>query len=457
MRGWVSILLVLAVATASAQTLRYIAPASGGGSDSNNGLSSGAPWLTPNHALTAPTILIAAAGNYSSSNFQYDWGACTSTGDLCWLKCATFDACYFPLSGTQTGPVVNNSYWGIQGFECDGSATTTNQCFYIYPNNAVEIHHIVFANDIANGSGEGGLSTDPDGAASVDYIAWVGNIAYNTVGGSTNCNSGFDIYEPANFDTKPGTHIYVAGNFAWGNVDGNPCSGGAPTDGEGLTFDTFSGLSYTGQAVADNNLFVANGGPGMTMGGNGSSPFYLRQNTDWGNDLSTEVYCGEILLTNALNTQAFGNLNATNKAQCGGTYTDWAFLVQGTATGDVVYQNWGYSASGSNAGNVGNSFVYGPDNTFGTNPLFANATTPGAPSCGSATSVPNCMATVIANFTPTNAAAKGYGYQVPSSTAIYDPLFPQWLCSVTNLPAGLIENGCLVASNSTGSSTGTMK
>jgi hypothetical protein len=52
------------------------------------------------------------------------------------------------------------------------------------------------------------------------------------------------------------------------------------------------------------------------------------------------------------------------------------------------------------------------------------------------------MAEVISNFTPMNAAAKGYGYQIPSSTPIYDPLFPQWLCSATNLPAGLVTMGC---------------
>jgi hypothetical protein len=52
------------------------------------------------------------------------------------------------------------------------------------------------------------------------------------------------------------------------------------------------------------------------------------------------------------------------------------------------------------------------------------------------------MATVIANFTPTAPAAKSYGYQIPSTTSIYDPLYPQWLCGVTNLPAGLVTPGC---------------
>jgi hypothetical protein len=52
------------------------------------------------------------------------------------------------------------------------------------------------------------------------------------------------------------------------------------------------------------------------------------------------------------------------------------------------------------------------------------------------------MATVIADFAPMNVEAKGYGYQIPSSTPAYDPLFPQWLCGVTNLPTGLVTMGC---------------
>jgi len=109
----------------------------------------------------------------------------------------------------------------------------------------------------------------------------------------------------------------------------------------------------------------------------------------------------------------------------------------------VFANNWGYSAAGINTLGSGSGFSWGPNNTF-TNPVLANPTNPGAPSCSGFASVPACMATVIANFTPTNAAASGYGYQVPSSTAVYDPLFPQWLCNV-NLPPGLVSMGCQTA------------
>jgi len=68
------------------------------------------------------------------------------------------------------------------------------------------------------------------------------------------------------------------------------------------------------------------------------------------------------------------------------------------------------------------------------------------PSCSSFASTVACMATVIANFTPTTTAALTYGYQTPSTTSIYDPLYPQWLCG-TNLPSGLVTPGCVVGSN----------
>jgi hypothetical protein len=56
------------------------------------------------------------------------------------------------------------------------------------------------------------------------------------------------------------------------------------------------------------------------------------------------------------------------------------------------------------------------------------------------------MATVIANFKPTTAAAQAYGYQVPSTVPNSDPLFPQWLCNV-NLPPGLVTTACASTSS----------
>ena len=102
----------------------------------------------------------------------------------------------------------------------------------------------------------------------------------------------------------------------------------------------------------------------------------------------------------------------------------------------------GYAANGDYSGtNNATGFSYGPDDLLGTNPSFASATVPPAPSCAGAAGVPKCMATVIANFTPTTAAAQSSGYQIPSAALVNDSLFPQWLCNV-NLPGGLLTMGC---------------
>jgi hypothetical protein len=86
-------------------------------------------------------------------------------------------------------------------------------------------------------------------------------------------------------------------------------------------------------------------------------------------------------------------------------------------------------------------FVLGNGNAVGTNPALSNPVNPGAPSCGSFSSVPACMATIISDYTATVRAAQPYGYQAPSTTPVYDPLYPEWLCDV-NLPSGLVTVGC---------------
>jgi hypothetical protein len=294
----------------------------------------------------------------------------------------------------------------------------------------------------------------------VDYFDVIGNIAQNTAGGSAYCGSGISVYEPVASDSLPGTHIYIGGNFSWANVDGNPCAGGAPTDGEGINLDTFDGIQtgtpmYSQQVVVDNNILVANGGPGLEAFNNASgtasfSNIFFRHNTVWGNNTDTNALVagyavGQVLIYQAQNVQVFQNIAATNAAVGARSNPVYAYWVSTSNGSTHVYQNVGYSPSGTVNG-VYNSigFSYDPSDLFTTNPSFANATVPGVPSCSSFASVPACMATVIANFTPTAAAAKAFGYQLPSTSQTYDPLFPQWLCNV-NLPAGLVTMGCFSA------------
>jgi hypothetical protein len=442
-------------------TTYYLSPT---GNDSNSGTSSGSPWLTPNHPVNCGDVIIAAASSsYSAANFgSGKWGTVSNCGaannaSAAALQCATFDACKIS-TGSSDGMRVSASYWAVYGWE----ATTTSgggACFSARPpTSSTTIHHIIFANDIANGCQQGGIITFNNGAASVDYPAIVGNIVYNAAQNGTVCYSGISIYTPQPSDTNAGTHILVSGNFSYLNVDADPCNGGTPTDGEGIIFDDFdasqiSGTAYTQQAVANNNILVANGGRGFqayqNKTGSSAAPIYAEHNTNWGNNTDTNqsaTFCGDMTISEAFNVTFLFDIGATNGATGCGSNPKFGVYVGGSNGTSTVDHSWWYSAAGNNEGlNSSPGFSYGSSNTTGTNPAFSNATAPSAPSCGSATSVPNCMATVMSNFTATAGGASANGYQTPSLTPVADPLFPLWLCNV-NLPAGLVSMGCLDSS-----------
>jgi hypothetical protein len=380
-----------------------------------------------------------------------------------------FDACKIRDNNNYTLATiwVDKSYWGVAGWEVTNGASQYAACFGAFPNptDRAQIHHIIFANNVANGCGLAGFGSANEGNLfGVDYLAIVGNIAYRGTQGHGECGSGITIFQPVASDQLAGTHLYIAGNFSFENVDANPCDGKSPTDGEGITLDSLSGLntrglpSYDQQAVVENNVLVFNGNAGFGGGGSGNqlAPIYLRHNTMYGNftdSNQSDSVCGQMTLggyppaaQSSINlVQAYLNLampSGSTEPACGSNRA-YAYYAYNATSTDHVYQNFGYSAAGNNT-QVTNStgFSFDSNNVFGTNPGFPNPVAPGAPSCSTYSSVPACMAQVIANFTPTNPAAAGYGYQMPSSASVYDPLFPQWLCSV-NLPQGLVTPGCL--------------
>ncbi|MHB8392582.1 MAG: chitobiase/beta-hexosaminidase C-terminal domain-containing protein [Acidobacteriaceae bacterium] len=452
----------------------YLAPSAQGGRDSNSGLTASLPWLTPNHTgLNCGDTIIAAASSAYAPIIPTQAVTCAAGNNVVMIQCVTFDACkiILPTTSTSAAVVIQNSYWGISGFECQNpetSASTSQPCFAASPPAGVgNIHTIVFADNVVNGSSGGGIVTYNYQTTSVDYVAIIGNIVYGTNAISDRCGSGISIYQPQQTDTLPGTHIYVAGNIVWSTS--NPASG--CYDGNGIIFDTFDGdqypmsTPYSQQAVIDNNISLSNGGQGVLTEYNNASPgppfahMYIRHNTTWNNVIGSYLFgstnCGEILIQKAESTEAFSNLSGANANGCGGLSSNPVAALSvwyGDSTSHV-YNNYAmsvggyYTFSSNSAG-----FTFGPANLTQASIGFVNPVTPGAPSCGSATSAPNCAAAIIADFTPTNAAAKGYGYQVPSSTPVYDPLYPQWLCSVTNLPSGLVTMGCLTGSAYSGAS-----
>lgn len=438
-------------------TQYYVSPT---GSDSNNGTSPSTPWLSPNHAVNCGDVLNAAAGTYSTINFTAGkWGTvtCTSGNNVAWLKCTTFDTCKIS-STTADAMWVDKSFWGVQGWEASTNGSSNNEaaCFRATPSGAYILHHLVFANNIANGCQGGGfISYNTSTTAGTDYLTLVGNIAYNAAQGAGECFSGFSMYQPLNFDTVAGTHLFMGGNFAFGNIDPATCAGGPPTDGEGFNFDTLDhsqggGAVYTGQAVAENNISVFNGGKGYEAENNNAgsthAPIFFKNNTSFGNstDPNQTTGCfdrGELNQQNAQNVTWTNNLAQTrNGTSCSGEPL-YGFTALPPATGSIINGSWWLGISGHNTDPNTPSFVLGTGNTIGTNPTFTNPIQPPAPACSGTASVPACMASVIDNYIPIAPASTTLGYQTPSPDAVNDPLFPQWLCNV-NLPAGLISSAC---------------
>jgi len=444
------------------------------GNDANPGTSA-SPWLTPNHAVNGADILWASAGTYAQANYeQGNWG---TVGTCCAIvRCATFDACKISVTGTNFGFYVDKSNWSVQGWE----VTTTSSGFTAFaaaPNSVTptNIHHVIFANDVCNGAGGGCFSAFNQSTHSVDYVAFVGNIAYNGAQNNTNCYSGLTIFQPLAWDTNAGTHLYVGGNFAWHNIDPNPCAGVSPDGENGYISDTKDGsqglgTQYGQQEYVENNIFVGNGAQGLqeqsyTANPAVSSPTYWRHNTMWGNLVDTNFnnnLCVEMLVNKAYSINADHNIAQSAVATaCTShtTYASYAYDTCGssiancnsqTALVSAIATNWFYSASGSGTTTgsfndetpTPNVFAFGTNSAGGTpvSPAFTAPAVPGAPSCGAATSVTDCMSTVIANFVPTAVGASGFGYQSPTNTNGSDAQFPKWVCG--KVPSGLITASC---------------
>jgi hypothetical protein len=291
----------------------YLSP---NGNDSNSGLSASSPWLSPNHPVNCGDVVIAASGAYSASNFNTgNWGTvtCLLGNNIAWLQCAVFDSCKISATGSD-GMWVDESYWGVQGWEITTSTSVNAACFHAGPklSDPVTVHHIIFADDVANGCMGGGFTAyNNSNTASVDYIAFVGNIAYDAARGNGECYSGLNIYQPIASDNNAGTHLYIGGNFSYSNLDPDPCSGTPPTDGEGVILDTFDfshngGTPYTQQTLVKDNILVNNGGRGIEVynnsAGTSHAPIIITQNTTWGNltdPNQNNAGCGEVALETA--------------------------------------------------------------------------------------------------------------------------------------------------------------
>jgi hypothetical protein len=437
-RGFMKKLFLLPLALfcalqATASTY-YLSPS---GKDSNAGTSAQAAWLTPKHSLNCGDTVQAIPGAYSASSFASgNWGAvsCPAGINVAWLECETFAGCTV-ASSTSSGMTMSASYWGVVGFQI--AVTSYQYGSGIATANGV--NHIVMADNVITSAVSGGLNANGG-----DYDIIVGNIIYNAAQGTSYCTSAISMWEPKMSDSVAGTHMYVAGNIAWGTEDGintlsgwksASCAGTAATDGEGLIFDTFSG--YTAQVVAELNMFVFNGGRGIMVNTNGPK-FILNQNTLVGNNAQPgQAFpkgLGE-LTVNSSTVTATGNLAATTQASVNGNPIYAVALASGVPGSGITGNLF-------NGGTFGSG--YGANATAAAQ-LVAPAL-PGPPACSGTASTVACAAKVIAAFLPTGAGLSSYGYQLPQVAGVNDALFPQFLCSggalVSGFPTGVITNPC---------------
>ena len=452
-------------------TTYYLSPT---GNDSSTGLQSQSPWLTPYHQnlrCGIDRIVALPSTAYTSKQFS-DWGtvSCPTEDNIVWLQCAKFDACklVMPQGLNQFGISIDRSFWGVQGFEIDSLNTSPagQTCFNVAPPSpsSPSIRNVIFANNIAvncpAASFGGGVAYR--GLVSIDYVAYIQNISYGAAASNSTCNSGFVIFTPVNADNKPGTHLYIADNFAI--ASSNPTNANC-VDGNGIILDSLDGSTssepkpYSGQAVVENNMTIGNGGVGIRVYSNnkGKGPFsnvFVVNNTAWGNSQGKyqagNPDCGEIQMYFAENVLASKNLAVTNQSGCFGVVStpNAAFSAVNQTASSTIEDNWGYAVPIGSAVNASlwpyvpsSPFKVSSSNKFGKEPLLLHPEVPGTPECSGKLNVRTCMAKVIADFTPTIQDARQYGYQLGPHKFVEHELYPAWLCNV-NLPAGSEQVGC---------------
>ena len=360
--------------------IHYISPT---GSDAANGLTTGTPWLTANHAMHCGDVIIAAAGSYTTQFQQSKWGAvsnCPSTtGGLDGTGGVYFAVvlCAGPVmtscsinGGNGEAARIDSNNWAMEGFQGTSTASTGTACFTGSSSvtmSGTSLHHIAFINDIASTCAHDGFNTYPyfadTGAGSVDQTAVVGVAAFAAAQNNAFCNSGVSMIPTNGPDSSAGTHVFVAGVFAWHNID-SPCSGfpdSAVTATTGTPGTLHSASLYTQYEIVQ---FSSSGT--LPAGLTAATNYYvcgtgLVPNTSF--EVSTTLTCGTAV---ALTTTGSGTLTATTQKTTDGEgviFDSWGlqtFTRQG-----VIEQSafWGNGSSGvevfTNGGTDGsNNYIF---------------------------------------------------------------------------------------------------
>jgi hypothetical protein len=470
------------------------------GSDSNAGTSVSAPWLTPNHALHCGDVIIAAAGSYTGQFGDGNWGTvsnCPSTSGgidgtggiyFAVVLCAGPD-----LESCKVNTAQNNSafdidsrnYWAVEGFKITNNGPDTSNAvrpaFYMDAgaegsNCGAIYHHFAFVNNVVYNSQAAWGNGCGAGSGGIDYAAAIGNVAQNSAQGNPGswyCVAAYDIVTPHAFNTAPGTHFFIYGNFALNNT--RSC----PSDVESYMFDTWDYYSYANQGVIQNNVAVLSGRHNIQIFeqnfGKPQTPIYILNNT--------------LIGSSQLGTASPG----INLQRGGGTPFDYTYNVtiqsnidyEQTSVASYAYcncmNNPEFTPTIGGSGSLTNFFLGNYPSScggvscsaitysspLGTNtyssPSFNNVSDltsnrMGTPSCGKFTNTTACMGynantetltnpSVLYDIQPTASGTSGVGYQLPSMTCAANSYYPTWLKGIIYLHwngSSLTENADLV-------------
>jgi|SRR6516164_918406 len=454
--------------------LYYIAAS--GCNDANAGTSPGSPWCTPNHSVVCGDVIIAAAGDYSTTiNSAFPFGTVSScpsvsggidgTGGIYFatVLCGGTDvtACHATFTSTGYAIDVAASNWAVEGFQLTGNSG--KGAFHVN-GVSTRYHHIAFINDVAFNVGIGfvaeddGVNHSVPGTIAYDYVAYIGNIAQNAEQ-NTVCTAAMVMVAPSFIDTNPGTHFLMYGNFSY-NHPSNGCS----SDEEAFMFDTFDAHGVTNQAVMLNNI-------GWSAYRFGMHNFVQSNNSVAG--LHVYIENNTLVHNNVLNGGAFGDLNIQVNSNTGiaptflgiknigqttvSTGCGWnvggtdSTTIANITVGQTGSENILFASGGGTAECPNQGFVFGPN--FQTDPLFANLTDlitnrSGAPSCGGFVTTTACMGwntqtralttlSPIGDLQASCGNCAGKGYQKPSTTCVtsgpYNDLYPTWLKGIVYL------------------------
>jgi hypothetical protein len=486
----------------------FMAPtaAAAAGNDSNSGNSPSSPWATPNHALNCGDVIIAAAGTYTVG-FN-NWGKvsnCPSVRDgidgrggvyFSILLCGGGDleSCKMDVSAQvccRDAFGVNADNWAIEGWKATAGVSDA----YIMEAAATgttQLHHIAFINDIAYNS-QMGFQED-DGALNhnvpgngVDYYAFIGDIAQNAAQ-SGYCVAGINAVGPSQWDTNPGTHILIMGNFSYDNINVANCP---QSDGEDFMLDTFDAHGYSAQAVWSNNIgFDATRTCWQLTQQNirvSTPTLKVYNNTCYGDlrNVGSDSADGEINFGSTLGGSSIAwsislsnNLAQTNAASnsgrpiygavIGGThwtsFMDSGNFLNGSATScagvSCNSSSAPFSTAYFNGNNPSGSDTYLSPGYTNVSDLMTNRT--GTPTCTGFATTTACMGwsantctlatpSVISDLVPTASGTGGKGYQLPSLTCAPNSDYPTWLKGVVYLQwngttitenAGLVNKPC---------------